>query len=80
LTPPIQPGTQARTRLVYPFPLPKGLPVGAEVVVQTVVDGVCEVSDAAGRLWSVPIVAIDPGSFIWVDGHWVADEEERRTA
>jgi hypothetical protein len=80
LTPPLQPGTHARTRLIYPFPLPRGLPVGSEVVVKSVEAGVCVVSDGEDRLWSVPVVALDPGSLVWVDGRWVAEEEETRQA
>jgi hypothetical protein len=71
LIPPLVPGIQARTRAVFPYPLPRGLEEGIEVTVDQVNGARCIVHDDAGRKWSVPAMALDTGKLIWEHGHWV---------
>jgi hypothetical protein len=74
LFPPLRPGVRARTRSLVPFALPRGLNDGAEVTVEQISGGRCVVKDENGETWTVPIMALDVGCYVWRGGRWVADE------
>jgi hypothetical protein len=65
---------KVRTRITFPYLLPRGLGVGAEVSVLRVDGSNCLVLDSRGREWTVATVSVDPGRCVWVQGHWVNDE------
>jgi hypothetical protein len=46
---------------------------GAEVTVEQVSSGRCVVRDHDGGTWTVPIMALDVGCYVWRGGQWVAD-------
>jgi hypothetical protein len=74
LFPPLRPGLRARTRAIFPYKLPAGLPAGTAVTVEEVGPGKCQVRDDDGKLWSVPVMALDAGFLVWKSGHWVQEE------
>ncbi len=71
MTPPLLPGTNARVRGIFPYPLPRGLADGAEVSVEEIRETKCVVRDRKGTVWTVPAVAVDTGSMVWESGGWV---------
>jgi hypothetical protein len=73
LVPPIRPGTQARTRAIFPYLLPRGLFAGTMVTVVRIEDNACLVRDDSGKEWTVASVSLDPGQRVWLHGHWVDD-------
>ena len=77
LVPPIRPGMWVRTRAFFPKPLPKGLPADSEVEVLRADPDGCLVRDINGREWLVDLVSLDPGHYIWVDGHWEPERERK---
>lgn len=73
LVPPIQAGMKVRTRAIFPYPLPRGLAAGSEVIVVRMDENECVVRDHANREWTVGVVSLDPGQLVWMDGQWVPD-------
>lgn len=71
---------QVRTRAIFPYLLPRGLPSGASVTVVNVEDGRCLIRDNAGKEWMVASVSVDPGQCVWMHGHWVNDDGYRPAA
>ncbi len=71
LIPPLRAGLLAKTRGVFPFPLPRGLVDGQVVTVERVEEGQCTVRDSSGSVWTVPAVSLDSGQLVWHDGEWV---------
>ena len=80
LVPPIRPGMKVQTRVIFPYLLPKGLPVGTEVTVVRVEGDFCKVRSENGREWTVHSLLIDPGELVWVDGHWVNQHADKPAA
>ncbi len=71
---------QVHTRAIFPYLLPRGLPVGVEVTVMSVEDGLCVIRDGRGKEWSVATVSVDPGQCVWKQGQWVLDAGYRPAA
>ncbi len=67
---------QVKTRSIFPHPLPKGLSAGEEVTVVHVDHESCVVCDELDLEWSVPIVALDPGEYLWAEGGWVRESAD----
>jgi len=64
---------QVKTRSIFPYPLPKGLSAGEDVTVVFVDHDSCIVRDELDLEWSVPVVALDPGQYLWAEGGWVRE-------
>ncbi len=77
LVPPIRPGMRVRTRNYFPNLLPKGLAADCEVEVLRADPDGCLVRDLHGREWLVNLFSLDPGHYVWVDGHWEPDKERK---
>jgi hypothetical protein len=73
LVPAIRPGMQVKTRSIFPYPLPKGLSAGEEVTVVFVDRDSAVVRDELDLEWNVPVVALDPGQYLWAEGGWVRE-------
>ncbi len=73
LIPPLHVGMTVRTRAIFPYPLPRGLSAGSEVMVTRMEEDRCTVRDKGGREWPIGSVSLDPGQLVWEDGHWVPD-------
>jgi hypothetical protein len=64
---------QVQTRSIFPYPLPKGLSAGEEVTVVFVDRDSAVVRDELDLEWNVPVVALDPGQYLWAEGGWVRE-------
>jgi hypothetical protein len=64
-------------RQFMPQPLPRGLRDGMRVEVIRAEHDKCIVRDVNGRDWLVDSVLLDPGSMVWIDGHWEAESERK---